>query len=181
MALLKIARIGHPVLRHPAAPVPPDAVASPDVQRLLDDMVQTMRDSDGVGLAAPQVYASVRVITVEVPAGSARVPPVPAVPLTVLVNPTIAGHSADTADDWEGCLSIPDLRGRVPRWRAVHVTALDRAGGPLTLDADGFFARVLQHEIDHLDGVLFPERMTDLRTLTALREFQRHHADRPGP
>ncbi len=180
MALLKIARIGHPVLRQPAAPVPPDAVPTPDVQRLIDDMVQTMRDSDGVGLAAPQVYASHRIIAVEVPAGSARVPPVAPVPLTVLLNPTIADHSPDAVDDWEGCLSIPDLRGRVPRWRTVRVTALDRGGRPVTLDADGFFARVLQHEVDHLDGVLFPERMADLRTLTALREFQRHPAAQPG-
>ncbi len=180
MSLLKIARIGHPVLREPSTPVPPEAVSSPDIQRLIDDMIETMRESDGVGLAAPQVYASLRLITVEVPSGSPRIPPPPSVPLTVLVNPTIAAHAQDTVDDWEGCLSIPDLRGRVPRWRSVHVAALDRAGRPITLDADGFFARVIQHEVDHLDGVLFPERMTDLRTLTALREFQRFWAGPPA-
>ena len=180
MSLLKIARIGHPVLRQPAVEVPAEQVGSAEVQRLIEDMVHTMRESDGVGLAGPQVYASLRVITVEVPATSTRVPPVAAVPLTVLVNPAIVSHSAETVDDWEGCLSIPDLRGQVPRSRSVRVTALDRAGRPVALDADGFFARVIQHEVDHLDGVLFPERMTDLRTLTALREFQRFHAERPA-
>ncbi len=174
MALLKIARIGHPVLRQAAADVPADRVGHPDVQRLIDDMVQTMRESDGVGLAGPQVYAPLRVITAEVAADSPRSP---AVPLAVLVNPVIAAHSAETVDGWEGCLSIPDLRGRVPRWRSVRVTALDRDGRPVTVDADGFHARILQHEVDHLDGVLFPERMADLRTLTALREYQRFWAE----
>jgi peptide deformylase len=178
MSLLKIARIGHPVLRAPAAAVPADRCTSAEVQQLVDDMVETMRDSDGVGLAAPQVYASLRIITVEVRAASTRLPRPPEVELTVLVNPTIIDHSADRVDDWEGCLSIPDLRGRVPRWRTVRVTALDRHGRPVTVDAEGFFARVIQHEVDHLDGVLFPERMTDLRTLTDVREFQRHWADR---
>ena len=169
MPLLKIARIGHPVLRQPAAAVADVA----DVQRLIDDMVDTMRDSDGVGLAAPQVYAPLRLIVVQVPDG----PRSPAVPLTILVNPTIIAHSDDTVDGWEGCLSIPDLRGPVPRWRAVTVTAVTRGGEPVSVEADGFFARVIQHEVDHLDGILFPERMTDLRSLTALREFQRFHAE----
>ncbi len=178
MSLLKIARIGHPVLREPATAVPPDLVGSPTLQRLIDDMIETMRESDGVGLAGPQVYASHRILIAEVAVASPRSP---LVPLTVLVNPTIVSHSGDTVDGWEGCLSIPDLRGRVPRWRSAHVVAMDREGRPAALDADGFFARILQHEIDHLDGVLFPERMTDLRTLTALREFQRFWADTLQP
>ena len=180
MSLLKIARIGHPVLAQPAVEVPAEGVGSTDVQRLIEDMVQTMRESEGVGLAAPQVYAPHRIIIVEVPATSARVPPVAAVPLTILVNPLIVDHSMDEVDDWEGCLSIPDLRGRVPRWRAVRVSALDRDGRPVMMDADGFFARVIQHEVDHLDGILFPERMTDLRTLTHVKEYAQFHAGRAG-
>jgi peptide deformylase len=180
VSLLKIARIGHPVLAQPAVEVPAEGVGSADVQRLIEDMVQTMRESEGVGLAAPQVYAPHRIIIVEVPATATRVPPVAAVPLTILVNPLLIDHSADQVDDWEGCLSIPDLRGRVPRWRTVRVSALDRQGQPVTVDAEGFFARVIQHEVDHLDGVMFPERMTDLRTLTHVREFARFRAERAG-
>ena len=169
MALLKISRIGHPVLRQVATPIPTDDVTTPEVQRLIADMVDTMRDAGGVGLAGPQVYALWRVIVIDVPAG----PRGPAVPLTVLVNPVIESHADDTVDDWEGCLSIPDLRGRVPRWPSLRVSGLDHQGQPVAFDADGFFARVIQHEIDHLDGVLFPERMSDLRTLSHLGEMPR--------
>lgn len=174
MALLKIARLGHPFLRQVAVPVEDAEIKTAAFARFIDDMIDTMRESDGVGLAAPQVYASRRVAIVEVKGPHPRYPDQPDVPLTVLVNPQVVSHSTETEEDWEGCLSIPDLRGRVPRWKSVDVRALDRTGNPIELKASGFFARVIQHELDHLDGVMFLERMNDLRTLTHLREFQKH-------
>ena len=136
-------------------------------------MIDTMRDSDGVGLAAPQVHVSQRLILAEVRTASPRYPGLAPVPLTILINPQIVAHSDNLEDDWEGCLSIPELRGQVPRWRTVDVSALDRAGKEIQLKAEGFFARILQHELDHLDGIVFLDRMNDLQTLTHLREFQK--------
>jgi peptide deformylase len=174
MSLLKIARLGHPVLRQPALPVEPVDIVKPEFQQFIDDMIETMRESDGVGLAAPQVYSSKRVVLIEVKGPHPRYPNQPEVPLTVLINPQVVAQAGEKEEDWEGCLSIPDLRGRVPRWVSVDVTALDRTGQRINLQAGGFFARVIQHELDHLDGILFLERMSDLRTLTYLREFQKH-------
>ena len=173
MALLKIARLGHPVLRQPALPIQPEEIQSPDFQQFVDDMIDTMRESDGVGLAAPQVYASKRVVLIEVKGPHPRYPNMPEVPLTVLINPQLTSHAAELEEDWEGCLSIPDLRGRVPRWKSLDVSALDRNGKAIALQASGFFARVIQHELDHLDGLMFLERMSDFKTLTHLREFQK--------
>jgi peptide deformylase len=173
VALLKIARLGHPVLRQAAAPVEAGEISTAGFQKFIDDMIDTMRESDGVGLAAPQVYESKRLVLVEVKGPHPRYPDQADVPLTVLINPQIVAHSDEKEEDWEGCLSIPDLRGKVPRWSSLNVTALDRNGQPIALQAGGFFARVIQHEIDHLDGVMFLERMSDLRTLTFLREFQK--------
>jgi peptide deformylase len=174
MALLKIARLGHPVLRQVAIPVEEAEIKTAVFSRFVDDMIDTMRESDGVGLAAPQVYASKRLAIVEVKGPHPRYPNQPEVPLTVLVNPVVVSHSAELEDDWEGCLSIPDLRGRVPRWQSLQLKALDRTGAPIEINASGFFARVIQHELDHLDGVIFLDRMKDLQTLTHLREFQKH-------
>ena len=165
--------MGHPILRQPASPVDNCEIQNPAFQQFIDDMIETMRESDGVGLAAPQVYASKRVAIVEVKGPHPRYPNQPGVPLTVLINPQIVSHSPEKEEDWEGCLSIPDLRGRVPRWISVQVTAKNRTGEPTELTASGFFARVIQHELDHLDGIMFPERMSDLKTLTHLREFQK--------
>jgi len=173
MALLKIARLGHPVLRQQAASVEESEIKSTAFARFVDDMIDTMRESDGVGLAAPQVYASKRLAIVEVKGPHPRYPNQAEVPLTVLINPVVVSHSEELEQDWEGCLSIPDLRGRVPRWKSVQVRALNRTGEPIEILANGFFARVIQHELDHLDGVLFLERMSDLTTLTHLREFQK--------
>ena len=174
MPLLKIARLGHPVLRQPASPVSAKDLQTPALQQFIDDMADTMRDSDGVGLAAPQVHAPLRIILVEVRNLNPRYPDQPPIPLTPLVNPEITSRGDTTEEDWEGCLSIPDLRGRVPRYTALTINALNRHGQPVTLEAKDFFARVIQHEIDHLDGVMFLDRMKDFSTLTHLREFQKY-------
>jgi peptide deformylase len=181
LSLLKIARLGHPILRRPAAPVEDPEFSSPDIQRLIDDMIETMRDGEGVGIAAPQVYAAKRIFIVEVKGPNPRYPGQPEVPLTVFVNPQIIEHSEETEEDWEGCLSIPDLRGRVPRWRALRMSAKDREGKTITLDAGRFFARVIQHELDHLDGVVFLDRMRDFASLTHLREYQKFWSVVPSP
>lgn len=161
MALLKIARMGHPALRGVAAPV--SDPTAPDIRRLAQDMLETMRDAPGVGLAAPQVYAPWRLIVVRAPAnrsGGAEEPE------TVLVNPEIVPLDDIMLDGWEGCLSVPGLRGVVARYAHIGLRALDLNGRVIEREARGFFARVLQHETDHLDGVLYPQRMDDLTLLT---------------
>ena len=175
--ILKVARLGHPAVRSPARPVPAEMIASPDLQRLVDDMIETMHEYDGVGLAAPQVHVGLRLAVIEVPASDERSRE--AVPLTVLVNPRVTPLGDEKEHAWEGCLSIPDLRGVVPRWSRLRLEALDRAGAPFTVEAEGFFARVIQHECDHLDGSVYLDRMEGLRTLSFLREFERYVADEP--
>ncbi|HEY7511498.1 MAG TPA: peptide deformylase [Vicinamibacteria bacterium] len=176
--ILKVARIGHPVIRATAREVPADKVRSSEFQRLLDDMVETMHEYDGVGLAGPQVHVGLRVAVLEVPPADdrAREP----VPLMAIVNPTLTPIGEETVPGWEGCLSVPDLRGIVPRHRRVRLTALDRNGERLELEAEGFFARVLQHECDHLDGRVYLDRMDGLRSLSFLREWQRYHRQHAG-
>jgi peptide deformylase len=163
--------MGHPVLREKAREVTREELLSPEIQRLMLDMVDTMRDAPGVGLAAPQVYEKLRIITVEVNAASEEDQ---AIPLLILVNPVIVEASRAKVKDWEGCLSIPDLRGIVPRHRKVAVRALNPQGQAFTVEAEGYLARILQHEIDHLDGVLFLDRMEDFQSLTFLKEFHRY-------
>ena len=172
MPLLKIARLGHPCLRQHALPVTADELALPAFQQFIDDMVETMRDGEGVGLAATQVHVLKRVFLVEVKTPHPRYPNQAAVPLTAIINPEIRKHSEELEEDWEGCLSIPDLRGRVPRWRSLHLSGLDRNGKQIALEASDFFARVIQHELDHLDGIVFLDRMRDFSTLSHLREYQ---------
>jgi peptide deformylase len=169
--ILKVARIGHPVIRSAARDVPPEVLASPDFQHLVDDMVDTMHEYDGVGLAGPQVHVGLRVAVLEVPASDERARA--AVPLTVLVNPVVTPLGDEKEHAWEGCLSIPELRGVVPRWKRVRLEALDRDGQPYTAEAEGFFARVIQHECDHLEGGVYLDRMDGLRSLSFLREFER--------
>lgn len=179
MALRKIAQLGEPVLRARARELPPEELASPRIQSLIDDMIETMRDADGAGLAAPQVHESVRLCVMEL-AGNPRYPDVPRLPLTVLVNPVVEARvpsPANPADEhsvflYEGCLSVQGLRGRVRRPRRVSVRALDRHGVPQEFLLEGPLAAVVQHETDHLDGVLFVDR-ADPRTLTFLREYER--------
>ena len=173
MSILKVTRLGHPVLRKVTEQVPLRELQSPAMQRFIDDMVETMKEYEGVGLAADQVFESKQVVVLEV-ADNPRYPDKPAVPLTVLVNPKITPLSDEMEEDWEGCLSIPDLRGRVPRYKTIHVQALDRYGDPLDFVAEDFHARVIQHEFDHLNGKVYLDRMRDLTTLTFLQELARY-------
>jgi peptide deformylase len=173
MAILKVARLGHPVLRMVAEPVPPEGIRTSAIQQLIDDMIETMVEYDGAGLAAPQVHVSQQIVVFEVE-GNPRYPEAPSVPLTVLVNPKITPTTQDTDEDWEGCLSLPDLRGKVPRYTQVRVDAYDRHGKKLHYVAKDFQARVAQHECDHLIGKVFVDRMRSLESLSFLREFARY-------
>jgi peptide deformylase len=177
MAILKVARLGHPILRRIAEPVSPEAIRSPEIQRLIDDMLETMDEYDGAGLAAPQVHVSRRIVIYGVHENP-RYPDAESVPLTVLVNPKITPATTEMDEDWEGCLSVPDLRGQVPRYTRVRVEACDRDGKPVCFAADGFHARVVQHECDHLDGTVYLDRMRSMATLSFLPEFQRHQLGR---
>lgn len=173
MAILRVARMGNPVLRQVAQPVAPEALDDDELQVLIDDMLDTVADYEGVGLAAPQVHESRRIIVV-CPPGAEDGEGTEDPPEMVLINPELEPLGEADRTDWEGCLSIPEIRGRVPRYGAVAVTALDRDGGALTFRAEGYAARILQHEVDHLDGVLFLDRMTDLRSLCFLSEYVRY-------
>ena len=167
MSILKVSRLGNPVLREQSKLVTPETLATPAIQTRIDDMIETMYEYLGVGLAAPQVHESLMLAVIESrgPRGD--------IPLTVLVNPTITVLDDSLVEDWEGCLSIPELRGRVPRYNRLRVDALDRHGKRLEIVAEGFFGRVIQHEFDHLMGHVYIDRMRDFATLTHLAEFQR--------
>ena len=175
MAILKVARIGHPVIRTPAEMVSERAMRTDDMKRLLENMRETLHEYDGVGLAAPQIHAGLRLAVIEIEAADARTEE--GVPFMVLVNPTIHPLSAETEEGWEGCLSIPDLRGIVPRFKSVRLDAWDEKGKPYSIEAHGFFARVIQHECDHLDGKVYLDRMQGLESLCFLTEFERYRAD----
>jgi peptide deformylase len=175
MAILKVARMGHPILRAKARPVPVDQILTAPVQRLIDDMFETMREYSGIGLAAPQVHQGVRVFVAGIRQGDVgfAIPDDGEMPFIALINPevTLLGEPVD--EGWEGCLSIPDIRGLVPRAEEVRVDAYDRKGQRLTFTANGLPARVIQHENDHLDGVLFFDRMSSLDSLTFMEEYRR--------
>ena len=173
MMILKVARLGHPAIRTPAHPVPVEQIKTHDFQKLLDDMVDTMREYVGVGLAAPQVHLSIQVAVLEVE-HHPRYTDMPSVPLTYLINPVVTVLETENVDEWEGCLSIPEMRGLVPRFKKVHVKALGRNREELDFIAEDFHARVIQHETDHLKGEVYLDRMRDLRTLSHLMEFQRY-------
>jgi peptide deformylase len=173
MAILKVARLGHPVLRKVAAPVPVKEIRAAEVQRLIDDMVETMREYNGAGLAAPQVHTLLQICVIEVNENP-RYPDAAAIPLTVLVNPVVTPLTDEMDDGWEGCLSVPDMRGVVPRHTAVRLEAHDREGGRIDVVAKEFFARVIQHETDHLRGIVYLDRMRDLSTLTHIAEWNKY-------
>jgi peptide deformylase len=171
MSILKVARIGNPVIRDVAAPVSEAALRSAEIQRLIDDMIATMHEYDGVGVAAPQVHVPLRLAVLEVPGADRRSEV--EVPLTVLVNPRLTPLGDEKIDGWEGCLSVPELRGMVPRFKRLRLEALDRKGRAYAVEAEGFHARVIQHECDHLDGGVYLDRMPHMRSLTFLSEFDR--------
>jgi peptide deformylase len=173
MAILKVARLGHPVLREPATPVTPAELKSPEVQKFIDDMIETMREYDGAGLAANQVHVTRQIAVIEVQKNP-RYPEAPEIPLTVVVNPVVTALTDDLEDGWEGCLSVPDMRGVVPRYTSVRLECLDREGKPVELVAKEFFARVIQHETDHLNGIVYVDRIRDMRTLSHIAEWQRY-------
>jgi peptide deformylase len=179
MAIRKVARLGHPVLRQVAQPVDRARLRTPEVQRLIDDMIETMREYDGAGLAATQVHELQQIAVIEVQANP-RYPDAAPIPLMVLVNPVVTPLTEEMDEDWEGCLSVPDLRGRVPRYTAVRLECWDRDGERIDVVAKDFFARVVQHETDHLNGVVFLDRMRDLSTLSYIAEWQKHWLGVPG-
>lgn len=177
MSILKVARLGNPVLRQSAAPISPEQIQSSEIQKLITDMVVTMREYDGVGLAAVQVHESKQIAVLEV-SENPRYPSKPRVPLAVLINPVLTPLSAEMEEDWEGCLSILDFRGKVPRYKNIQVSADNARGERVDFTASGFHARVIQHEWDHLQGKVYLDRMPDLSTLSHLQEYTRFWMDR---
>jgi peptide deformylase len=171
MSILKVARMGHPVLRQKARALDKHELRSQALQQIIDDMIETMHEYVGVGLAAPQVHQSLRLFVAELDPdgrGDSEV--------VTIVNPQIDVIGSETVAGWEGCLSIPDIRGMVPRAAEIKLTALDRHGKRMEIDAKDFAARVIQHETDHLDGILFFDRMRSFESLTFMEEFSRYHA-----
>ena len=168
MSILKVARMGHPVLRAKARSLDKSDIKSAVIQKLIDDMMDTMAEYHGVGLAAPQVHEGFRLFVALLDDE-----PGPKSEATVIINPEIV-PSGSKEEGWEGCLSIPDIRGMVPRFTEIGVSALDRNGKPLELRLKNFPARVVQHETDHLDGVLFFDRMKSLASMTFLDEYSRY-------
>ncbi len=169
MSILKIARMGHPVLGGRAVEV--ESPQDPEIRRLIADMEETLADIGGLGLAAPQVHVPLRVIVFHGPGGEGEGPE-----FTVLINPTWEPLSEVRGFGWEGCLSVPGLRGLVPRYREIRYSGITPAGGTVTREAAGRYAVVVQHECDHLDGILYPMRMTDMSRLVFESELTRHFA-----
>lgn len=173
MSILKVARMGHPVLRAKARPLTPSDVRTAEIQTLIGDMIETMVEYRGVGLAAPQVHEGVRLFVADLNAredDDSEGEPI------AIINPEIVPVGSEVVDDWEGCLSIPDIRGKVPRFRDIKVRALDKDGARVELRAKNFAARIIQHETDHLDGVLFFDRMKAFDSLTFYEEYARFWA-----
>ncbi|HZS12931.1 MAG TPA: peptide deformylase [Nitrospirales bacterium] len=173
MSVLKIAKLGNPILRKIAAEVPTDEIGTPAMQRFIDDMFETMADAAGIGLAAPQVSRSQQIVVMDYPGEEGF-------PRTVLINPTILYYGPQQVENWEGCLSVDGLRGKVVRPSMIRVKALDRFGKPLDFEAVGLYAVCIQHETDHLFGKLFIDRMTDMSTLTQLDEFDEYWRKEPA-
>lgn len=173
--VLEIVEVGDPVLRTPARAVSAEELASPGFQAFVDDLIATMRDAGGAGLAANQVGDLRRVAVVEVRANHPRYPYKPQIPLTVIVNPTLVPEGRESVMINEGCLSVPDLRGEAERFVCVRVSYLDRDGAPHEEVRRGLTAGTFQHEVDHLDGIMFLDRVRDPKTFTTWAQFDRHH------
>ena len=182
MAALKIARLGNPVLRQKSKPVDLDALKDPggEIQKFIEDMIETMHVEGGVGLAAPQVSRSLQIVVLEC-VDNSRYPGKALIPLTVLINPRLTDHSEETVMGWESCLSLIDFRGWVPRSKEVTLEAYDRQGKKIVRRAKGFLAVVLQHEIDHLNGIVFLDRMKDFSRLAYMEEYQTYWMDSEPP
>jgi peptide deformylase len=173
MSILKVARMGHPVLREKARAIEPKELRTVPLQKFIDDMLETMREYSGIGLAAPQVHEGLRLFVAHLdPEGRGGGEAI------AVINPEIEVIGQDMVEGWEGCLSIPDIRGRVPRAMQIRVHALDRHGKRIEINAKDFPARVIQHETDHLDGILFFDRMRSFESLTYMEEFSRYHTSR---
>ena len=167
MAMMKIARMGHPVLRRRADEI--DDPTAPEIKALVGHMIETMDDAEGTGLAAPQIHIPIRLVVMRTP-GEDEDEDEEATDhdwsgMTILVNPLVEPLGDDMEDGWEGCLSVPDLRGMVPRYKRIRYGGTDPRGGVIERTVEGLHARVVQHECDHLDGILYPERMTDMTKL----------------
>jgi peptide deformylase len=169
MSILKVSRMGHPVLRQKARQLERSEIKDPRFQKFIDDMIDTMHEYSGVGLAGPQVHEGLRIFVAMLDSGDDA-------EASVIINPVITPADAKIVEGWEGCLSIPDVRGRVSRAHKIVLKALDRQGRTVEIEAEDFPARVIQHEADHLDGVLFLDRMQELTSLTYLDEYSRYHA-----
>lgn len=170
--------MGHPVLRQPAEPLDPAAINSDDTRRLIVDMIDTLHDYGGIGLAAPQIAEPVRLAIIEIPESGSRYGDIPQMPLTVFINPTITVLKPESKGFWEGCLSVPGLRGYVERPQHVRIDYLDLEARENSLELEGFPATVFQHEFDHLDGKLYVDRIADTRLLAFEEEFMRYLAPR---
>jgi peptide deformylase len=168
MAVREVLRMGHPVLRERAAPV--ERFGTPELLALVEDMKETMKAKSGAGLAAPQIGVGQRVVIFGV-SENPRYPDAEPVPFTVLVNPKITMLTREIEQDWEGCLSVPGMRGVVPRYTKLRYSGFDAEGNAIDREAEGFHARVVQHECDHLDGILYPQRMTDMSTFGFIEEL----------
>lgn len=178
MAVKEVLKMGHPLLRQVAEPV--NEFDTPELDALITDMLDTMRALDGAGLAAPQIGVSKRVVIFEVEANP-RYPDVESVPRTILINPVITPQGRDQEPGWEGCLSVPGLRGLVPRYTSIHYSGFDQTGAPIEREVSDFHARVVQHEVDHLDGILYPQRMEDMQYLGFEEELVQYGAPGSGP
>jgi len=172
-SILKVAQLGHPILRSETEPFTKGEIAEPSTQHFIDSMISTMREYNGAGLAGPQVHSKKQVIVIEAQSNP-RYPNEKEIPLTVLLNPKIVKFSDDLTEGWEGCLSLKGLWGRVNRSTAITVEAVTREGENVIIDAEGFFAVVLQHEIDHLYAKVFVDRMEDMSSLCFTEEYNRY-------
>lgn len=185
MAILKIARMGHPVLQRRADPV--EDAAAPEVRAIVRDMIETLDDAGGIGLAAPQVHIPKRIVIFFIPGERQKEGEEecehPGVELTIMINPKVEPIDEEITLDWEACLSVPDMMGAVPRFSAIRYTWQDLEGAPQTCEADGFHARAVQHECDHLDGILYPMRIEDLSLFGFAEEVNRNKEllARPNP
>jgi len=174
MSIRRVIRMGHPLLRTVSRPLEPDEIGSAQLETLIADMVDTLHDYGGIGLAAPQIAEPVRLAIIEIPGGTSRYGELDAMPLTVFINPVIEIVDPATHGYWEGCLSVPGLRGFVERPQHVKIYYTSEQGKPEELELHDFFATVFQHEFDHLDGKLFVDRITDTRLLAFEKELERY-------